>query len=338
MTDLTLPPPPALPGLLGQPTPGAMTWSPVGPPPLGPPPGPGPGPGPAVSIRALTKRYGLTLAVDSLDLDIPKGSIYGIIGPNGAGKTTTLSVVATLLRPTSGQVLVFGHNPATHARDVRRVLGYMPDVMGVHDRLTVDEYLRFFAHAHRVPEAKWDSLIAGLLELVNLGEKRNELVDGLSRGMKQRLSLARALVHDPELLVLDEPASGLDPQARVELRGLLQELQSLGKTVVVSSHILAELQELCTDVAVIARGRVVSSGPMTTIMRSRDGGGIRVRVRLADGQFREDVVPDVEAQRAYLHDLVAVQQLPVVEFATVNTGLEDVFLDAINERGPQWGP
>ncbi len=287
-----------------------------------------------ITIRALSKRYGLTLAVDNLSLDIPQGSIYGLIGPNGAGKTTTLSVIATLLRPTSGQVTVMGHDPATDARAVRRILGYMPDIMGVHDRLTVEEYLKFFAHAQRVPSAKWDEVVTALLELVNLSDKRGEQVDSLSRGMKQRLSLARALVHEPDVLVLDEPASGLDPQARYELRGLLQELQSLGKTIIVSSHILAELQEMCTDIAIVTRGKVVTAGPMSAVIRAVDGGGIRIRVRLADGQFREDVLPHVEAQRAYLYDLVAVQGLPVVEFTTVTSGLEDAFLQAVRGGGP----
>lgn len=286
-----------------------------------------PDPNVAVRIRGLTKRYGNLMALAGLDLDIPRGSLFGLIGPNGAGKTTTLSVIATLLLPTSGYVDVMGVSPITQPREVRKVMGYMPDVMGVNERLTVDEYLRFFAHAYKRPKNTWDATIEGLLELVNLGDKRNELVDSLSRGMKQRLSLARALIHEPDVLVLDEPASGLDPQARIELRLLLHELQGMGKTIIVSSHILSELEEMCSHVAIITSGRLATSG--TTVDLSRRKSGTKLKIRLADGRVSETIVADLEAQRALLYDLVVVQQLPVVEFTQVNEGLEELFLDAV---------
>ncbi|MBN2621941.1 MAG: ABC transporter ATP-binding protein, partial [Acidimicrobiales bacterium] len=214
----------------------------------------------AIRIDHLTKRYGDLYAVRDLSLEIPRGSVFGLIGPNGAGKTTTFSVLATLLRPTSGSVTVAGLDPARHARDVRRRLGYMPDAMGVYDGLRVVEYLEFFAASYNVPRSRWRPTLDALLELVDLGTKRDAMVNSLSRGMKQRLSLARALVHDPEVLVLDEPASGLDPRARVELRNLLVELRSMGKTIVVSSHILAELTEMCTAVGIMEKGRLLASG------------------------------------------------------------------------------
>src|SRR5918998_613422 len=177
----------------------------------------------AIRIDHLTKRYGDLFAVRDVSLEIPRGAVYGLIGPNGAGKTTTFSVLATLLRPTSGSVTVAGFDPARQARDVRRRLGYMPDTMGVYDGLRVGEYLEFFAASYKVPRNRWRATPPTRPELVGLGTKRDAMVNSLSRGMKQRLSLARALVHDPEVLVLDEPASGLDPRARVELRNLLVE-------------------------------------------------------------------------------------------------------------------
>ncbi len=294
-----------------------------------------PDPTMAVRIRSLTKRYGNVMALAGLDLDIPKGSLFGIIGPNGAGKTTMLSVIATLLLPSSGYVEVMGVNPVSHPRDVRKLMGYMPDVMGVNERLTVDEYLRFFAHAYRRPKSTWDTTIEGLLELVNLADKREALVDSLSRGMKQRLSLARALVHEPELLILDEPASGLDPQARVELRMLLHELQRMGKTIIISSHILAELEEMCSHVAIITNGRLAVTGATSDLGKSANG--TRIKIRLADGRESETTVTSLEAQRALLHDLIVVQQLPVVEFRPVTEGLEEMFMDAIaNAPGPMY--
>jgi ABC-2 type transport system ATP-binding protein len=278
----------------------------------------------AIRIDHLTKRYGDLYAVHDLCLEVPRGSVFGLIGPNGAGKTTTFSVLATLLRPTSGWVDVAGYDPRRNAREVRRRLGYMPDAMGVYDGLLVGEYLEFFAASYKVPRATWKATIDTLLELVDLGTKRDAMVNSLSRGMKQRLSLARALVHDPDVLVLDEPASGLDPRARVELRNLLVELRSMGKTIVISSHILAELTEMCTAVGIMEKGRLLASGTPAEI-RDRTGAGRQVRVRLAGGEERVERVADETAQVELLRSLVEAGE-SVVEFTEVGHGLEDLFM------------
>ena len=211
----------------------------------------------AVRVRGLVKRYGDLRAVDELDLDVPDGGIFGLIGPNGAGKTTTMLSVVTLLEPDAGTIEVYGRDPRSDQREVRRTVGYMPDVFGLYDGLSCAEYLDFFAAAYGLGAAERHQQVTDLLELVELGHKADTDVSGLSRGMQQRLSLARALVHDPRLLVLDEPASGLDPRARVELREILMELSRLGHTILVSSHILAELEEMCDRVGVMKTGKLV---------------------------------------------------------------------------------
>jgi len=280
---------------------------------------------PAVETVGLTKRYGDLFAVRDLNLTIPRGSIFGLIGPNGAGKTTTMAILASLLRPTAGRALVVGLDPATQTRAVRRVVGYMPDVLGVYDDLRVQEYLEFFAAAYKLPRGEWRAVVDGLLELVDLTGKRNSVVHSLSRGMKQRLSLARALVHDPEVLILDEPASGLDPRARIDLRNLMLELQRMGKTVVISSHILPELQEVCTDVAIMEVGRLLAAGPPRTIL-DRLGGTRTIRVRLAGGEELTYTADTETSQAALLRRLVEDEGLAVVEFTPIGDGLEDLFL------------
>ena len=287
------------------------------------PPLPG-GVEPIVSVRGLTKRYGSLYAVRDLDLDVPRGATFGLIGPNGAGKTTTMSVLASLLRPTAGVVRVSGADPVADPAAVRRRVGYMPDSLGVYDATTVDEYLEFFAGAYRIPRKQWPSLIDGLLELVDLGTKRTSQVNALSRGMKQRLSLARALVHDPDLLILDEPASGLDPRARIDLRTLLLTLREMGKTVLISSHILPELQEVCTDVAIIEAGRLLAAGAPRDILQQL-GGARSVVVRLADGEERRFTVADDIEQASLLRQLIA-DGLEIVEFRQEGGDLEDLFL------------
>jgi ABC-2 type transport system ATP-binding protein len=232
-----------------------------------------------VHADGLVKRYDRTLAVAGVDLDVGAGEIFGLVGPNGAGKTTTLRMLATLLAPTSGDAEIAGASISRNPRDVRRVLGYMPDAFGVYDDMRVWEYLDFFGRCYGLGAAQRRRMIADLLELVDLGPKRNAYVQDLSRGMQQRLCLAHALVHDPQVLLLDEPASGLDPRARVELRELLRELRSIGKTILISSHILPELEELCTSVAIIDRGRVLAAGTIAEIAgRLRVGEVLRVRV------------------------------------------------------------
>jgi ABC-2 type transport system ATP-binding protein len=223
-----------------------------------------------VSITGLTVRYGRHEAVRELGLTIPRGEIFGFIGPNGAGKTTTIKVLATLLKPTAGGVMVSGVDVARHPEKVRRLIGYLPDAFGVYEDLTVREYLHFFAAAYRLDVARREQGVLDVLALTDLTGKVDAQVDSLSRGMKQRLGVARILLHDPELLLLDEPASGLDPRARIELRELLKELQRMGKTILISSHILHELSQFCTRIGIIEAGRMVAEGSLDDIYRKLD--------------------------------------------------------------------
>jgi ABC-2 type transport system ATP-binding protein len=240
-----------------------------------------------VRTVGLIKRYPGTVAVAGLDLDVAEGEIFGFVGPNGAGKTTTLRILATLLKPTAGLAEVAGIDVRRNPDAVRRILGFMPDVFGVYDDMKVWEYLDFFARCYGIPSARRRQMIGDLLDLVDLGNKRDAYVQGLSRGMQQRLCLAHTLVHDPQVLLLDEPASGLDPRARVELRELLRELRSLGKTILISSHILPELEELCTSVAIVDHGQVLAQGRVADIeKRLRYGAVLRVRV-LGEGEAIE---------------------------------------------------
>jgi ABC-2 type transport system ATP-binding protein len=215
-----------------------------------------------IETKDLHKKYGKFEAVNGLSLEVPAGSIYGFVGPNGAGKTTTMRMLTTLTRPTSGQAWVAGHSVTQEPRAVRRAIGYMPDEFGVYDDMRVWEYLDFFAACYDIPESNRRRLIDDLLELVDLSHRRDDMVDKLSRGMKQRLSLARTLAHDPSILILDEPASGLDPRARVEIRELLVELSKMGKTIFFSSHILADVSEICTHIGIIEAGKMVAQGSM----------------------------------------------------------------------------
>ena len=221
-----------------------------------------------VQVHDLEVRYGKTIAVRGVNFDIPKGAIFGFIGPNGAGKTSTIKVLATLLRPSSGTATVAGCDVATMAHAVRRNIGYLPDFFGVYDDLTCEEYLHFFAAAYHIPTGQRRKLVGDVLALTDLTEKTALPVDGLSRGMKQRLGIARLLLHDPELLLLDEPANGLDPRARIEMRELLKELQRLGKTILISSHILHELAQFCSHVGIVEQGRMIASGSLEAIYRT----------------------------------------------------------------------
>ena len=231
----------------------------------------------AIEIHDLIHRYGRTQALDHLNLHVERGSIYGFVGPNGAGKTTTLRILAGLLEPTSGDVQLLGERLDRHGRAAQRLIGYMPDFFGVYDDLRVWEYLDFWARCHYLPAAKRRSTVEGLLDLVDLTPKRDAFVQGLSRGMQQRLCLAHALVHDPPILLLDEPASGLDPRARVELRELLRALREMGKTILLSSHILSELAEVCTALGILQGGKLVASGTLEDVRRQL-GGGSRLRI------------------------------------------------------------
>jgi ABC-2 type transport system ATP-binding protein len=241
---------------------------------------------PAIRVRHLWHRYGRTEVLRDVSFDVAHGEIFGFIGPNGAGKTTTIRVMATLLEPLAGRVEVDGWDVAIDPLEVRKIIGYMPDHAGVYERVTVREYLEFFADAYRVPEfvakqgrppprldAEPDyAVVDAVMELTDLEKLQGKLVATMSKGMKQRLQLARTLLHDPKVLILDEPASDLDPRARIEIRDLLVELRNLGKTVFLSSHILTELADVCTSVAILERGRLVAAGPIHEIARKLEAG------------------------------------------------------------------
>ena len=312
-----------------------------------------------VRTEGLVKRYDRTLAVAGVDLTVDAGEIFGIVGPNGAGKTTTLRMLATLLQPSAGTAEVDGWSVTRNPDEVRRVLGFMPDVFGVYDDMKVWEYLDFFARCYGLPAAGRRRMINDLLELVDLADKRDEYVQTLSRGMEQRLCLAHALVHDPQVLLLDEPASGLDPRARVELRELLRELRSLGKTILISSHILPELEELCTSVAIIDRGQVLAQGRVSDIERRlRFGAVLRIRL-LVEGEALEaarqrfaadhevasaSILPDGTIELGFRGDDAATARLladsvaaglPIVSFARAASDLEELFLQVTSpDREP----
>jgi ABC-2 type transport system ATP-binding protein len=220
-----------------------------------------------IETRELTKMYGDLYALNRLTLRLERGDVYGFIGPNGAGKTTTMRILATLLNPTWGEATVCGYSIYNNAKEIRRVMGYMPDFFGVYDDMKVIEYLEFFAAAYRIKGAERRRKCEQVLELVDLGYKRDALVTSLSRGMTQRLGLARVLLHEPEVLLLDEPASGLDPRARIEMRSLLKELRNMGKTILVSSHILPELADICNKIGIIERGQLIFDGDIQSAIR-----------------------------------------------------------------------
>ena len=238
-----------------------------------------------IETKKLTKYYGNLGALVDLDLSIAAGDIFGFIGPNGAGKTTTMRILATLLEPSRGFASIDGLDVTRHGKQVRREVGYMPDFMGVYDDLKVFEYLEFFAAAFDIERKKRKGIVEGALELTDLQSKQAAAVDSLSRGMQQRLGLARVLIHDPKVLILDEPASGLDPRARIEIRELLRELKRMGKTIMISSHILSELEEICDQIGIIEQGKLVFNGTMEGI-RQQLGIHMRVRVKVAEHQQR----------------------------------------------------
>ena len=246
------------------------------------------------TMSGVEKNYGSVRALDGIDLEIPEGSVFGLIGPNGAGKTTSMLVISTLLSRDAGKVEVVGVDPQSDPQGVRRLLGYMPDFFGFYENLTAREYLEFFAAASDVRGPRRKAVVSDLLALVDLEGKADADVNSLSRGMKQRLSLARALVHDPQLLVLDEPASGLDPRARVQLRELIAELSRLGKTVIISSHILSELEGICSHLAVVDDGKVKAHGDLDEIRKALTSSR-RVTVRMSDERV-DDVASLLGAQ------------------------------------------
>jgi ABC-2 type transport system ATP-binding protein len=251
-----------------------------------------------IETNDLTKMYGELYALNRLNLTLNQGDVYGFIGPNGAGKTTTMRILATLLNPTWGEATVCGYSIYTGSKEIRRVIGYMPDFFGVYDDMKVIEYLEFFASAYRIKGSARRKICEEVLELVDLTYKRDALVTSLSRGMTQRLGLARTLLHDPQVLLLDEPASGLDPRARIEMRALLKELRSMGKTILVSSHILPELADICNKIGIIEQGCLLVNGEVTEVMkrvRTDIVLNIAVSNRLTDAANLLENQPEVES-------------------------------------------
>lgn len=307
-----------------------------------------------IEIRNLSKRYGAFHALKDISLHIEKGTVFGFVGPNGAGKSTTMSILATLMLPTSGVARVGGYDVTQHPKEVRKRIGYMPDFFGVYDQLKSTEYLHFYGASYGIPRAEREQLIPQLLELVNLSDKADTYVDSLSRGMKQRLCLARCLVHDPEVLILDEPASGLDPRARIEMREILKELKLMGKTIIISSHILPELAEMVDEIGVIEHGEMVAQGKVADIQsRLRVKKVIHIRTlereeelaeKLRDEPFVTSVLTDNtgvhvhyggdDAQQSALLRQVVSWEIPIVSFQEAQSNLEDVFLE-ITKGGPR---
>lgn len=305
----------------------------------------------AIETHELTKKFKKHLAVDHLNLQVPRGALFGFIGRNGAGKTTTLRMLAGLLEPTTGQVLVNGEPVAKKTRSLHRLIGYMPDFFGVYDDMFVWEYLDFYARCYNLSAERRKKLIDELLDLVNLADKRDANVQALSRGMQQRLCLAHALIHEPQILLLDEPASGLDPRARIEMRELLKELAAMGKTIIVSSHILPELAEMCTHIGIVEGGKLVANGVTNEIRRQLQATRLlRVRVLTDTARAIElvrgtkgvgepavlasaensttlemEFVGDDHAAAMVLAELVT-RGAPIAEFSEGGNALEQVFM------------
>ncbi len=263
----------------------------------------------------LRKDYAGVKALKGIDLVVEEGDLFGFIGPNGAGKTTTIKILTTLLEPTAGDAYVGGYSVWDRKDEIRGIIGYMPDSFGVYRDMKVNEYLMFFAAAYGVPSSEREGLVSGLLELTDLTYKRDALIDTLSRGMQQRLGLARTLVHDPMVLILDEPASGLDPRARIEIREILLELKRMGKTILLSSHILSELAEICNKIAIIERGEMVAQGTIAEIMARVEDRSLvmlgvdrpRQAVSLLRGHPEVEQVEIIEEQNLVRVDLLGAE-------------------------------
>lgn len=305
----------------------------------------------AIETKNLSKKYGKLTAVSDLNLGIEPGMLYGFIGPNGAGKTTTIRMMAGLLEPSTGEILINGENIARNPQRARWLVGYMPDFFGVYDDMKVWEYIDFFARCYKLPADRRATIVDELLQLVDLTDKKNAFVESLSRGMRQRLCLAHALVHDPQILLLDEPASGLDPRARIEMRELLRELGRMGKTVLISSHILTELAEMCDAVAIIEKGQLLAAGPVDEIARAARADkllkiellshtvetvdfathalkafpGVTDVFESPDGDLEAAFMGDDEAIGGLLRHLV-MENVPVISFGEAQSDLEDIFL------------
>ncbi len=305
---------------------------------------------PIIEIKELTKRFNQRIAVNNINFNIDGGEIFGLVGPNGAGKTTTMRMLVTLLKPDHGEIYVGGHSIRKKPDDVRRQIGFMPDSFGVYGGMTVQEYLDFFGACYKIHPQQRAHLITDLLDLVDLGHRRDDMVDTLSTGLKQRLGLARVLIHDPSILVLDEPASGLDPRARVEIRELLLEVARLGKTILFSSHILADVGELCTRVGIIEEGKLVALGTLQQLSQHvmphrqlhiglldrKEEAQIMLQsmpgvseVRAMDDTSRASLEVDFIGEDEAIHQLLAkllAQGFPVIHFSEESKNLEEVFM------------
>lgn len=301
-----------------------------------------------LKIENLTKSYGKLKAVDNISFQIKEGEIFGFVGPNGAGKTTTFKMIATLLRPTSGRIYLDGTEVTIkNLKEIRNNIGYMPDFFGVYDKLKVTEYMDFYSDIVGIYGKEKEDMVSDLLELVDLAHKREAYVDSLSRGMKQRLCLARCLVHNPKLLILDEPASGMDPRARIQMKEILRELKRMGKTIIISSHILPELAELCTNIGIIKNGKVAVNGTVDEIMlRARGANIIKIEV-LEKKENCVKLLKEEPLVRSVLEDERDIEiefagesielsnlvkrllnaNIPVISFRPLETNLETIFMD-----------
>lgn len=306
-----------------------------------------------IQIENLSKTYGKFSALKGISFEVKKGSVFGFVGPNGAGKSTTMQILSTLMASSGGRVYIGGYDVIKQPKAVRQLIGYMPDFFGVYDHLTTEEYLNFYGAAYGISNAERKKTIPQLLELVSLSHKKDQLVDSLSRGMKQRLGLARCLVHNPEVLILDEPASGLDPRARIEMREILKELRNMGKTILISSHILPELAELSDVIGVIEEGEMVAIGSVEEINRRMKGKKL-LKIRLTE-RWREAMVilkekpfiTSVEEdgdwiiagfngedkdQSALLNEMI-LGGYPVLSYSETEGNLEEIFLEITKGAG-----
>ncbi|HBA02746.1 MAG TPA: ABC transporter ATP-binding protein [Clostridium sp.] len=299
-----------------------------------------------LTIINLEKFYGKYKAVNGLDMHLKKGDIFGFIGPNGAGKSTTMKIIAGLLPADGGEIYVDGIDALKDNKKLKEKIGYMPDFFGSYENLKVIEYMEFYASIYGIVGKESKDLIMDLLELVNLEEKKDAYVDGLSRGMKQRLCLARSLVHNPELLILDEPASGMDPRSRFEMKGILKNLKDMDKTVIISSHILSEMNEICTSVGIIEEGNLIYSGGINNLlsrMSSNNPLKIIVRDKVKESKIILSELPYITNIKENSKELtvffnggeieisntikaLVLKDIPVVSFTQVSENLEDVFI------------
>lgn len=305
-----------------------------------------------LEIKNLTKNYNKFVAVDNLSFQVDGSSIFGFVGPNGAGKTTTMKIIVGLLKATSGNVIVNGVDTLKNPNSLKEKIGYVPDFFGVYHNLKVDEYMDFYAGAYYIPYSERKAIVDNLLDIVSLNDKKSSYVDSLSRGMKQRLCLARSLIHDPDILILDEPASGLDPRARIEIKEILKQLKTMGKTVIISSHILPELAEICTSVGIIDRGKMVVTGTVNDIMKKLKS--IRtVHIKPVDKmdmlkvfllecpnvknivENTEDIEFDFDGDDIELSTMlseIVKRDIPVISFKEKEGNLEEIFMKVTGDE------